>query len=57
MTEQEQYKILLVEDGSIDVDELEDFISESSLRIPNLPEVKLIINSVVNWKLIVCPYQ
>ena len=30
---QEQYKILLVEDGSIDVDELEQFIDEHDLKI------------------------
>lgn len=28
-----QYKILLVEDGSIDVDELEQFIDEHDLKI------------------------
>ena len=30
---QEQYKILLVEDGSIDVDELKQFIDEHDLKI------------------------
>lgn len=30
---QEQYKILLVEDGSINVDELEQFIDEHDLKI------------------------
>ena len=30
---QEDYKILLVEDGSIDVDELEQFIDEHDLKI------------------------
>ncbi len=28
-----QYKILLVEDGSIDVDELEQFIADHNLKI------------------------
>ena len=30
---QEQYKILLVEDGSINVDKLEQFIDEHDLKI------------------------
>ena len=30
---QEQYKILLVEDGSINVDELEQFIADHNLKI------------------------
>lgn len=32
-TKQEDYKILLVEDGSVDVDELEQFIFENGLKI------------------------
>ena len=32
-TKMKQYKILLVEDGSIDVDELEQFIDEHDLKI------------------------
>lgn len=31
--EQEDYKILLVEDGSIDIDGLEQFIDEHNLKI------------------------
>lgn len=31
--QQEEYKILLVEDGSIDVDELEQFIYDNALKI------------------------
>ena len=30
---QEQYKILLIEDGSINVDELEQFIADHNLKI------------------------
>lgn len=33
LTEQEEYKMLLVEDGSVDVDELEQFIFEHGLKI------------------------
>lgn len=32
-TKQQEYKILLVEDGSINVDELEQFICEHDLKI------------------------